>query len=60
MRHQAALVAPHVALADDSLDIDRDRSEIPAHLEPAVTRVRLHRQMLDLYERIVREEALLH
>ena len=37
LRHRVALVAPHVALADDPLDIDRDRSEIPAHLEPAVT-----------------------
>ena len=50
MRHQGALAAPHVAHAVDPL---RDRPEpgfdvIPAVLEPADTRLRRRRQMLDL------------
>ncbi len=50
MCHQVVLAAPHVAHADVPL---RERPEpgfdvIPAVVEPAATRVRLHRLMLDL------------
>ena len=55
MRHQVVLVAPHVALADDPLDTARNRPEpgfdvILALLDPADTRVRMHRQMPDLFQ----------
>ena len=50
MCQQVALTAPHVALADDPLDIARDRPEPGFEKIPKLTRVRLHRQMPDLFQ----------